>query len=122
MKLKNIAGILFLSVMLLSFKHKHYYPSKKTIIIYKKKWFSFSLPSNSGTGYQWEMYDTTNFKLMSHTSKSNPDILQSSDLEIFKLRPLKKGNFQLCFYCIRIFETPVDTVNAKKIIQKIIIK
>lgn len=122
MKIKNIISILFLSVLLMSFKHKQYSPSKKTINIYKKHRFYFSIPSNLGTGYQWKLYDTTNVKLLSHTAKSNPNTLQSADLEIFKLRPLKKGKFALCFYYVRIFEIPIDTAHAKKITQKINIK
>ena len=106
----------------MSFKPRHYSHSKKTITVYKKHWFYFSIPANLGTGYQWKMFDKTKFKVLSRTSKLNPDSLQSVDLETFKVQPLKKGKFKLRFYYVRVFETPIDIAHADKIIQKINIK
>ena len=83
---------------------------------------TIEIPSNLGEGHQWMLFDTTAFRVVSHDSKTNPDKTQSTDLEVYELLPLQKGNFQLTFYYLRPFDKVLDTANAKKTTKTISIK
>ena len=84
---------------------------------------SIELPSNLGQGYQWQLLDTSQFSVIQHSSRSNPDSSISTDLEKLVLQPkVKKGKFILVFYSRRPFDPMEDTANSSKIYRKIILR
>ena len=84
---------------------------------------TLQIPSNLGSGHQWRLLDTSQFSVVEHTSISNPDTSQSTDIEIFKLKAKsKKGVYKLTFYNIRPFDKSLDTITSKKYVKAIIIK
>jgi len=103
-------------------QHSYIYNAARTILVRPRQTFRLSIPSNLGSGYQWVLVDTSYAKVLSHTSVQNPHRKESTDLEVFTLRPLKKGRTGLVFYNLRPFDANKDTLAAKKIIQKIKIR
>jgi len=88
-----------------------------------KETLGFEIPSNLGQGYQWQLFDTSRFSILEHSSRPNPDTLVSTDLEKFVLRSKgDKGKFILVFYLRRPFDPIEDTVHSAKTIKKVIIK
>ncbi|TDW96568.1 protease inhibitor I42 family protein [Dinghuibacter silviterrae] len=94
-------------------------PTGNTLSVKHSRRFQFSLPSNLGDGHQWILPDTSSMKLISHVAIDNKDSTGSTNVEVFTLRPLLKGDFTLAFYRIRPFDNITDSAGAQKLYQKI---
>lgn len=88
----------------------------------KNKVFSYSIPSNLGTGFQWTLKDTSKVKILDHFAKSNGTKSAYTDMEVFKLKCGIKGKHTLMFYYLRPFYKIIDTSNVKVLYQKIRVK
>ncbi|MFT3910534.1 MAG: protease inhibitor I42 family protein [Ferruginibacter sp.] len=100
---------------------QQYIPRHK-IKVKKNKQFNYEIPSNLGNGYSWTLSDTTNIKILEHSSRSNKVSSEFSDIEVFKLVCLRKGKYLMTFYYSRVFDKDKDISKLKKIHQKIIVK
>jgi hypothetical protein len=115
--------LVFIFVFIQSSLSQNFIAGKQKLIRIKiNRIFSYSIPSNLGTGFQWTIIDTSVFKVKDHTSKSNGISAKYTDTEIFKLIGTAKGLYKLRFMLLRPFDKVPDTANAKVIVQKIKIK
>ena len=72
------------------------------------------MPSNLSSGYMWQLPDTSGVSIIDHTSKSNPNQKQSNDIEVFNLKPKRKGAFPITFYKKRPFDPWTDSSQLEK--------
>jgi len=123
MKCSMVAGVILLYGLGIIVSCKTIIIPKDALISSVNQPITLKIPSNLGTGHQWILPDTSKFGILEHTSITNPDTSESTDLEIFKLMPKqKKGLYRITFYSMRPFDKNPDTANAKKIIKAIALK